>query len=124
MRKIRTVSGMEKVPSYSDVIGSIYDAALDSALWSKVTALVAGYCDGQRIMLATTDTLHPSGNLHFTHNIPEEQIILWRKGLDEEEVELHRQWGASVPPGTPKIGRASCRERVEEGGMGECGENK
>jgi len=101
VRKIRTVSGMGKVPSYSDVIGSIYDAALDSALWDNVTALVADYCDGEKIMLATTDTLHPDSNLQFTHNIPEEKIALWRQGLDEEEVEMHRQWGASVPPGTP-----------------------
>src|SRR5690625_6972227 len=92
---------MGKVPSYSDVIGSIYDAALDSALWDNVTAVVADYCDGEKIMLATTDTLHPDSNVQFTHNIPEEKIALWRQGLDEEEIEMHWQWGASVPPGTP-----------------------
>lgn len=84
-----------------ELIASIYDAALNPALWQQVTAQIARYCDGEKIMLATTDTLHPHSNFQHTYNIPQEQITAWREGLDAEEVELHNRWGASVPTGTP-----------------------
>lgn len=84
-----------------ELIASIYDAALNPALWQQVTAQIARYCDGEKIMLATTDTLHPHSNFQHTYNISQEQITVWREGLDAEEVELHNRWSASVPAGTP-----------------------
>lgn len=87
------------MPKKLELIGNIYDAALDPSLWGIVTAQIAAYCGGERVMLATTDTLHPHDNFHFTYRISEEEIATWRKGLDAEEVELHNKWIASTTPG-------------------------
>lgn len=83
------------------LIGSIYDAAINSALWPEVVAGIASHCGGEKVMLATTDILHPCSNFQFTHNIPEEHIAGWREGYDEEEVELHNRWLASADIDTP-----------------------
>lgn len=86
--------------NYKNLIGDIYDAALNPHIWPNVIEQVANYCDGERVMLATTDILHPHSNFQYTYNIPEEAIAAWRAGTDEQEVELHNQWIESVPPGT------------------------
>lgn len=84
------------------LIGDIYDAAVNSELWPRVTAGLAEVCGGERIMLATTDVLQPDGNFQFTHNIAAELIQVWREqGFDALEVELHRSWTDAVGVGIP-----------------------
>lgn len=89
------------MPEYTHLIGTIYDAAINQSLWPEVTRQIAEYCGGERVMLATTDTLHPLSNFQHTHNIPLEQVQAWREGLDEEEVALHNRWAAQAGAGVP-----------------------
>lgn len=89
------------MPNDSCLVGSIYDAAIDSKLWPDVTRHIADYCGAEKVMLGTTDTLHPHSSFQYTHNIPAEQIAVWRDGVDEKEVELHNRWVASAGLGVP-----------------------
>src|SRR5690554_2027523 len=88
------------MPQKLELIGNIYDAAINHALWPDVTARIAEYCGGEKVMLATTDVLHPHSNFQQTFNIPAEHIAEWREGMDEKEVELHNRWLASAAPNT------------------------
>src|SRR5690606_13291153 len=84
------------------LIGDIYDAAINSELWPRVTAGLADVCGAEKIMLAATDVLQPGSNFQFTHNIPPDNIAVWRQqGFDALEVELHERWMATVGVGEP-----------------------
>lgn len=84
------------MPSDQNLIGAIYDAAVNHTLWPDVVAQIADYCGAERVMLAITDTLRPHSNFQQTYNIPSEHVAAWREGLDEQEVELHNRWITSV----------------------------
>jgi DNA-binding CsgD family transcriptional regulator len=56
---------MEEDQELTQLIGEIYDAALDASRWIDVLAKIAKYVDGQAAGLLTKDGISKSGNVHY-----------------------------------------------------------
>lgn len=74
-----------------DVIGDIYDAALDVSLWPRVLARICQLNDANTAVISALDTLNPDYNLFITHNFDQERLLAAYRsdGMDVLEMELH-----------------------------------
>jgi DNA-binding CsgD family transcriptional regulator len=57
---------MEEVERVSRLIGEIYDASLDPALWTSVLQTVSGYVGGSTTHLTSQDTVSKTAHLYFS----------------------------------------------------------
>ena len=55
---------MKEDQGLTQLIGDIYDAALDSSRWTSVLAKIADYAGGQAAGLLSKDSVSKSGNIH------------------------------------------------------------
>jgi len=56
---------MEEDQGLTQLIGEIYDAALDASRWTHVLAKIARYVDGQAAGLLTKDGVSKSGSVYY-----------------------------------------------------------
>ncbi|HUL90531.1 MAG TPA: helix-turn-helix transcriptional regulator [Pseudolabrys sp.] len=56
---------MEKDQGLTQLIGEIYDAALDASRWTNVLTRIAAYVDGQAAGLLSKDAISKSGSIHY-----------------------------------------------------------
>lgn len=88
---------MSSVDKEFQLVGDIYDAALDASLWSRVLQRLTELTECNSAIVTALDQLNPAYTLAFTHNIPEHALRAYREaGLDAFEMEFH---------GTPLIAR-------------------
>ena len=64
--------------TYSDLIGAIYDAALDHALWPAVLERIARFVDGRAAGLLSKDSVSKLGDIHYNWGISEHYVRLYR----------------------------------------------
>jgi hypothetical protein len=57
---------MEEVEELSEVIGEIYDASLDPALWPVAFERASRYIGGSSISLTAQDLIARKSNLYFS----------------------------------------------------------
>src|SRR6478609_10644561 len=60
---------MEADRDLTQLIGDIYDAALDSSRWADVLAKIAKYTGGQAAGLLSKDTVSKSGNIYYQSGV-------------------------------------------------------
>lgn len=74
-----------------EIVGDIYDAALDSALWPKVLTRICELNEANTAVITALDTLNPDYNLFITHNFDQERLLAAYRsdGMDVMEMELH-----------------------------------
>jgi hypothetical protein len=60
---------MEADRDLTQLIGDIYDAALDSSRWTDVLAKIAKYTGGQAAGLLSKDTVSKSGNIYYQSGV-------------------------------------------------------
>jgi len=60
---------MEDDQGLTQLIGDIYDAALDSSRWPTVLAKIAKFAGGQAAALHTKDTVSKSGNIYYQSGV-------------------------------------------------------
>jgi DNA-binding CsgD family transcriptional regulator len=70
---------MSEIELLSALIGDIYDAALDPALWPVVLASVAGFAGGQAAGLLSKDFVSKVGNAEYYFGVDERYIRLYRE---------------------------------------------
>jgi|LUMW01.1.fsa_nt_gb DNA-binding NarL/FixJ family response regulator len=72
------------------LIGTIYDASMNSALWSNVLEEIVDYTESKTAIFTVCDQLNPKFDFTFSHNIPEEGL---RAYADEQikviDMKLH-----------------------------------
>ena len=56
---------MQKAEQLSSLIGDVYDAALDPALWSAALGKTRGFVGGSAAALYSKDTIRKSGKLYY-----------------------------------------------------------
>lgn len=61
----------------TQLIGDIYDAALDSARWTSVLAKVAAFTGGQAAGLLSKDSVSKSGNIHYQSGVDPYYVRLY-----------------------------------------------
>jgi DNA-binding CsgD family transcriptional regulator len=61
----------------TDLIGNIYDTALDPASWSKVVARITQFVGGQACGIITKDAVSKHGNTHYYHGVDPHYIQLY-----------------------------------------------
>lgn len=73
----------------SRLIGSIYDAAMNPALWPSVLDAITTRVQGRTAIIIATDALNPGYNLIIPHNLPEASLIEYReRKLDLIDMEV------------------------------------
>ena len=82
------------MPRISDdenqLIGDIYDAALEPGLWQRVLENIASLAGANSATITALDTLNPDYTFAFNHNIPDDVMRVYREeGFDVHEMELH-----------------------------------
>lgn len=81
---------MEAANDEHHLIGDIYDAALNPALWSGILGRIAGLVNASSAIITALDTLNADYTLALTHNIPEEALRTYREaGLDALDMEVN-----------------------------------
>jgi DNA-binding CsgD family transcriptional regulator len=60
---------MKEDQGLTQLIGDIYDAALDSSRWTSVLAKIACYADGQAAGLLSKDSISKTGNIHYQSGV-------------------------------------------------------
>ena len=60
---------MKEDQGLTQLIGDIYDAALDSSRWTSVLAKIASYAGGQAAGLLSKDSVSKSGNIHYQSGV-------------------------------------------------------
>mgnify|MGYP000975594831 CR=1 FL=1 len=63
----------------SALIGTIYDAALDHALWPMVLERVARFADGAAAGLLSKDSVSKAGAVHHNFGVTEHYLQLYRE---------------------------------------------
>ena len=61
----------------TQLIGEIYDAALDSSRWTSVLANVAAFAGGQAAGLLSKDSVSKSGNIHYQSGVDPYYVRLY-----------------------------------------------
>ena len=64
--------GMGEVEQVSELIGDIYDASLDPALWCPVLQQIGYFVGGPAAALFAKDMVHKTGNLFFAYGVKPE----------------------------------------------------
>ncbi|HET8732123.1 MAG TPA: LuxR C-terminal-related transcriptional regulator [Moraxellaceae bacterium] len=73
-----------------ELIGDIYDAALEPSRWPFVLQQLATLSECNSAIITALDTLNPAYTFAFTHNIPESALRAYREArLDAFEMEFH-----------------------------------
>jgi DNA-binding CsgD family transcriptional regulator len=60
---------MKEDQGLTQLIGEIYDAALDSSRWTSVLAKIACYAGGQAAGLLSKDSISKTGNIHYQSGV-------------------------------------------------------
>ena len=60
---------MKEDQGLTQLIGDIYDAALDSSRWTSVLAKIAGFAGGQAAGLSSKDSISKTGNIHYQSGV-------------------------------------------------------
>jgi DNA-binding CsgD family transcriptional regulator len=60
---------MDELEQASELIGAIYDAALDPALWQPVLQRIGNFVGGPAAALYSKDTVRKTGNLFFAYGV-------------------------------------------------------
>jgi len=68
---------MEADRDLTQLIGDIYDAALDSSRWADVLAKIAKYTGGQAAGLLSKDTVSKSGNIYYQSGVDPYLLTLY-----------------------------------------------
>jgi DNA-binding CsgD family transcriptional regulator len=68
---------MHEDEKLAPLIGSIYDAALDAALWTDVLANIADFVDGQAAGLVSKDLASKSGSVHYQFGVEPHYMRLY-----------------------------------------------
>jgi DNA-binding CsgD family transcriptional regulator len=68
---------MEQTKRLSELIGDIYDAALDPALWRDTLAGIAGFVGGQSAGLFSKDSVSKAANAYFTFGCDHHYLQLY-----------------------------------------------
>lgn len=66
------------------IIGMIYDASLNSALWPQVLENIVNYTESTTAIFTVLDQLNPNYNFIYTHNIARESLAAYQ----EEQVKV------------------------------------
>ena len=61
-----------------EIIGSIYDAAVDVSLWPQVIENIVQYTDSKTAIFTALDQFSPSYDFVYTHEIPVESLKAYR----------------------------------------------
>ena len=61
------------------LIGDIYDAALDVRLWPNILTKIATHTQAKTANIIAMDQLNPAYNLFFPHNIPEQCLMEYQE---------------------------------------------
>lgn len=78
------------IEAESRLIGDIYDAALNPALWPQVLAQLVTLTNCNSAIITALDQLNPEYTVAFTHNIPAEPLQVYREArFDIIDMELH-----------------------------------
>jgi DNA-binding CsgD family transcriptional regulator/PAS domain-containing protein len=68
---------MSKIEQVSNLIGDIYDAALDSGLWHEVVAEIGNFVPGAFVNLFWQDATRDAAQAFFTHGIEDRFLRLY-----------------------------------------------
>lgn len=68
----------------NNIIGAIYDAALDSQLWPQVLESIVDYTQSKTAIFTVLDQLNPNYDFVYTHNIAKESLAAYQ----EEQVKV------------------------------------
>jgi hypothetical protein len=79
------------VERVSDLIGEIYDAALDPTLWASAFQKVCKFTESSQISLFSQDSVRSIGNIHFS------------SGLDPQYAQLYEQKYCKINPIFPTV---------------------
>jgi DNA-binding CsgD family transcriptional regulator/PAS domain-containing protein len=60
---------MKEDQGLTQLIGDIYDAALESSRWTSVLAKIASYAGGQAAGLLSKDSVRKTGNIHYQSGV-------------------------------------------------------
>lgn len=81
---------MDAAHNEHQLIGNIYDAALNTSLWPSILEHIARLADAASAIITAFDSLNADYTLAFTYNIPEEALHAYREhGLDALDMEVH-----------------------------------
>lgn len=61
-----------------DIIGLIYDAALNPQLWPKTLACIVEFTESCTAIFTALDQLNPAYNFLYTHNIHEKSLVAYQ----------------------------------------------
>lgn len=71
------------------LVGDIYDAALDGESWPEVMKKIAGLCEARSTIITGMDMLNPGYNILTPHNLSEACLTEYRQaGWDELDMRL------------------------------------
>ena len=65
---------MDELEQASELIGAIYDAALDPALWQPVLQQIGNFVGGPAAALYSKDTVRKTGNIFYSHGVENESV--------------------------------------------------
>lgn len=83
---------MKALPPNAELllVGDIYDAALNPALWPTVLQRLAALTAANSAIITALDALNPAYNIAVTHNIPEQSLRAYQdEGMETLEREFH-----------------------------------
>lgn len=73
------------------IIGLIYDAAMNTRLWPQVIKKIVQYTDSKTAIFTALDQFSPSYDFLFSHNIPDEALHAYRdERIRVIDMQLHR----------------------------------
>ena len=85
------IKGIKMDNREHEIIGSIYDAAVDVSLWPQVIENIVQYTDSKTAIFTALDQFSPSYDFLFSHNIPDEALHAYRdERIRVIDMQLHR----------------------------------
>lgn len=83
---------MSKLRLEHQLVGMIYEAALNVQLWPLILEKIVELSGSNTAIITTLDQLNPNYEMIFTHNIPQEVLTTYREEhLDVVDMENHGQ---------------------------------
>jgi DNA-binding CsgD family transcriptional regulator len=70
---------MRETEIFSALVGDVYDAALEPALWPRVLEKVAGFVGGSAIGLVSKDTVSRASDVHYHFGFDQDFVRLYRE---------------------------------------------
>ena len=85
------IKGLKMDNQEHEIIGSIYDAAVDVSLWPQVIENIVQYTDSKTAIFTALDQFSPSYDFVYTHEIPVESLKAYRdERIRVIDMQLHR----------------------------------